>query len=105
MEVITLQKVEDFLDTLETDTTAAVSRAIIRLENYGRNITMPHSKYIGDGLYELRIKGRQSIRIFYSFRRDGIYLLHAFIKKQDRIPIRELELAKQCLNALQRYNL
>lgn len=45
---------------------------------------MPHSKPLGEGLFELR--GRQ-VRIFYMFRTGRrITLLDGMIKKRDEIP-------------------
>jgi len=51
----------------------------------------PHSKSLGGGLFELRVK---SSRIFYCFRPGGvIVLLHGFSKKSQKTPQRELDTA------------
>ena len=54
---------------------------------------MPHSKKITGDLFELRIRGRQEIRILYTFYRSQIILLHGFIKKTPKIPPKELKIA------------
>lgn len=50
-----------------------------------------HSKSLGGGLFELRIRSR---RILYCFRpRSIIVLLHGFTKKTQKAPQREIDIA------------
>ena len=63
------------------------------LQQYGNMLGMPHSKVLGRGLYELRIRGKEELRIFYFFKQRNIYLLHAFKKQKQQTPQKELELA------------
>lgn len=62
----------------------------------GPNIGMPHTKYMGDGLLELRLKGKEGIaRVFYCVvMQHKIMILHSFIKKTQKTPLKELKLAK-----------
>lgn len=94
------QALEKFIDDLENSTIAKVVRTIELLERFGFKLGMPHSKKIDARLFELRIKGRQEVRIFYTFHNDCIVLLHGFIKKSNRIPDKELRLAHQKLSTL-----
>jgi phage-related protein len=88
--------VEDFLDGLQAATRTKVSRQFDLLEEYGPSLGMPHSKSLGGGLYELRVRGKQEVRIFYVFVVGGtIYLLHGFQKKTQTTPKHELDLARQ----------
>ena len=50
---------------------------------FGPNLRMPHSRAMGDGLFELRPGGAEGIgRAFYCFvASPRILILHAFIKK------------------------
>jgi phage-related protein len=59
--------------------------ALIRLaEVLGNKLREPHSKALGDGLFELR---RNQVRLFYVFEPGQIIrLLDGMVKKQDRIP-------------------
>ncbi len=59
----------------------------------------PLSKYVEPGLWELRIRSDTDIlRILYTFTKGRIIiLLHIFIKKQQRIPTNELEMARKRL--------
>jgi hypothetical protein len=59
--------------------------ALIKLaETLGNKLREPHSKALGEGLFELR---RNQIRLFYMFEPGQIIrLLGGIVKKQDRIP-------------------
>jgi phage-related protein len=66
-----------------------------RMEIFGADLGMPHTRAMGDGLFELRLKGAEGIaRVFYcTLAGRKIVFLHQFIKKSDRTPIRELNVA------------
>ena len=50
---------------------------------------------MGNGLFELRLKGAEGIaRVFYcTLIGKRIVMLHSFVKKSERTPPRELEVA------------
>jgi phage-related protein len=62
----------------------------------------PLSKHIEPGLWELRIRlGTDILRIVYTFDKGQIIiLLHAFVKKQQKTPKSELEIARKRLKEL-----
>ena len=68
----------------------------IRMEEHGPNLGMPHTRSMGDGLYEIRAKAKVGIgRAFYcTLVGRRIVILHGFIKKTDKIPRHELEIAR-----------
>ena len=90
-------KIEKFTDSLENLTVAKVLRTVDLLETFGGSLGLPHSKKIKRNLYELRIRGKQEVRIFYTIRRNEVILLHGFIKKTQTIPYREIKNALQKL--------
>ncbi len=71
----------------------------IRISNlmmeFGGNLGMPHTKSLGNGLFEIRLKGQEGIaRVFYcTMINHNIVILHSFIKKTDKIPSKELDIA------------
>ena len=67
------------------------------LAEYGNKLREPYSKPIGKGLFELRIRFANDItRIFYFFVVDNkIILTNGFIKKTQKTPTREIELANK----------
>ena len=91
---------EEFIESLQKSTIAKVLRTIDLLEEFGPKLGMPHSKKISVHLFELRIRGAQEIRIFYTFHKSQIYLLHGFIKKSERTPKKEICVALQKLKKL-----
>ena len=87
--------IKDFIDKLQQNTQAKLGRQLELLELYGHELGMPHAKALGGGLMELRVRGRQEVRVFYVFVVDQrIYLLHAFVKKTQATPKKELALAR-----------
>lgn len=68
-----------------------------RMEEFGPDLGMPHTRAIGGGLFELRIKAAEGIaRVFYCTVVDRrIVFLHQFVKKTDKTPPKELEIARR----------
>jgi phage-related protein len=66
-----------------------------RMVAIGPNLGEPHTKAFGDGLFELRLKGAEGIaRVFFCTQiGKRIVVLHSFIKKSDRTPQCELDVA------------
>jgi phage-related protein len=67
------------------------------------SVRLPHSRALGDGLFEIRPKGRSGIgRAFCGFLiGKKIIVLHAFIKKTQRVPDSDLKLARRRLKVVQ----
>lgn len=61
----------------------------------GSNLGEPHTKAFGDGLFELRLKSDVGIgRVFYcTMIGKRIVMLHSFVKKTQKTPNAELEIA------------
>lgn len=93
-------KVERFIGSLEEAAVAKVLHTIDLLEMFSNELSYPHSKKISAHLFELRVRGKQEVRIFYTFRKEAIVLLHGFIKKSQRIPKKEVEVALGKLRTL-----
>jgi len=68
-----------------------------RMEIYGPDLGMPHTRAIGEGLFELRLKAAEGIaRVLYcTLVGRRIVVLHQFVKKSEKTPRRELEVAKR----------
>jgi phage-related protein len=66
------------------------------MEKHGANIGWPHSKSLGDGLFEIRAKAKEGIGrgLFCYLRGKHIYVLHAFVKKSQKTPSHALVLAR-----------
>jgi phage-related protein len=101
MQIILLDSVETFLESLNAKEIAKVIRTIELLEEFGNDLGMPHSRHMSDGLLELRIRGTREIRIFYCFHKKQAVLLHACIKKTQKTLDKELDRARDAKAHLQ----
>src|SRR5512145_3515830 len=82
---------------------ADYARIVELLMEFGPNLHMPHSRAMGDGLFELRPGGAEGIgRAFYCFvARRHILILHTFIKKTQRTPKQDLKIARKRVKEVQ----
>jgi len=77
--------VRTFIAGLPPDAKAEAIALVKLAETLGNRLREPHSKALGDSLFELR---RDQVRLFYMFEPGQIVrLLGGIVKKQDRIPV------------------
>lgn len=90
-----LEEIEKWPDGILAD----YARLIELLMEFGPNLQMPYSRALGDGLFELRPKGREGIgRVFYCYLMgQRIIILHAFIKKTQKTPHNEIRIVRKRL--------
>ncbi len=77
-----------------------------RMEVFGPDLGMPHTRAMGEGLFELRLKaGEEIARVFYcTMVGKKIMVLHQFIKKTVKTPPRELETARRRMKEAKNVN-
>ncbi|HQY39364.1 MAG TPA: type II toxin-antitoxin system RelE/ParE family toxin [Giesbergeria sp.] len=75
-----------------------------RMLEFGPDLGEPHTKALGAGLLEMRLKGAEGIaRVLYcTMAGRRIVVLHSFIKKTDKIPAKDLNLARNRLKELKK---
>jgi phage-related protein len=75
-----------------------------RMLIFGLDLGMPHSRAMGKGLFELRMKSKEGIgRVFYCNQPGRrVVMLHAIVKKSAKTPARELKVARQRMREVQR---
>jgi phage-related protein len=97
------QRVLAEIESWPVDVLADYARLVELLTQHGPSLRLPHSKAFGDGLFELRPRGRSGIgRVFYCFLLGKrIIVVHAFIKKTQETPDKELKLARKRVKELQ----
>jgi phage-related protein len=93
------QRVEDDILALPVGLVARFLRYAERMEAHGPDLGMPHTRAMGGGLFELRLKAGEGIaRVFYCTVVDRrIVVLHQFVKKTARTPPNELQIARRRL--------
>lgn len=95
--------VEAFIKSLEEKARLKVSRTLDLLEAFGLEGAYPHVKKITNtSIWELRILGTDSIRVFYVTITGRIFLLlHGFKKKTQKTPSKEIAIAQRRLDDYQ----
>ncbi|HVS36263.1 MAG TPA: type II toxin-antitoxin system RelE/ParE family toxin [Gemmataceae bacterium] len=77
-----------------------------RMLAFGSDLGMPHTRAMGKGLFELRMKGKEGIaRVFFCNRPNRrILMLHAFVKKSAKTPRKELQVARRRMREVQAHD-
>lgn len=91
------------IENWPVDVLADYARLVELLIEHGPNLRLPHSRSMGDGLFELRPRGRSGIgRAMYCFLLGKrVVVVHAFIKKTQQTPDKELRIARKRVEELQ----
>ncbi|MBI2326776.1 type II toxin-antitoxin system RelE/ParE family toxin [Candidatus Curtissbacteria bacterium] len=87
--------IKEFLDSCQPSLRTKILRQLKYVEEYGLNPTIPNIKKItGTSLWELRILGRDNIRIVCVPQPEReVKVLHIFRKKKQKTPASELSVA------------
>ena len=85
--------IQIFLLSFNDSVVSKIISALDILDDLGKLIRPPRSKKVAKNIYELRVLADLSVRIFYTFHGKNIWIFNAFIKKSQRIPLKELETA------------
>lgn len=87
--------VRDFLNSCSSTTKAKALRLFCNIDEYGIQLVIPHIKKLtGTPLWEIRILGKDNIRIIYITEiRRQVLLLHGFFKKKQKTPRKEINIA------------
>ncbi len=74
------------------------------IEQFGVNLGKPYVASMGGGLFEIGAKGREGIgRSFYcTLKGKEIVILHSFIKKSQKTPKKELDIAKKRMKEIKK---
>ena len=89
--------ISEFLHSLDLKMAVRVYGMISLLQENGNMLREPYSKYLKNGIFELRIQSGSDIsRILYFFYVGRkIILTNGFIKKTQNTPKKEMELAQK----------
>jgi phage-related protein len=90
------EPVRDWLLALDVESRRIVGRDIATAE-FGWPVGMPLSRSLGGGLYEIRsnISRKRIARVIFVLHRGRMVLLHGFVKKSQKTPKSDLDLARQ----------
>ena len=71
---------------------------------FGPLLGAPYTKTLGEGLFEIRAKGKEGIgrSFFCTLQGKEVVILHSFIKKSQKIPKKEMKIARSRLKEVKR---
>jgi putative addiction module killer protein len=96
-EVKYLESVTDWLDSLTDEQLESLARLMKLLKLCGNNLKMPHSKPVGDKIFELREK-RFGLRVYYMYmKKEVILMIHAGDKDSQK---KDILVAKKLIKNL-----
>ncbi|CUA85893.1 type II toxin-antitoxin system RelE/ParE family toxin [Pseudidiomarina woesei] len=76
---------------------ARMIRLLELMETHGPNLGPPHTKSLGNGLFELRVKAQEGIArgVFCYLNGERICVLSVFVKKTQKVPQNEIKIARK----------
>ena len=91
------QPVKEWIKGLDKKLRLKIYRTFELLEQFNLNLKAPYVKPLEDKLYELRIKDQKGIYrvIYFAYTGREFIMLNGFIKKTQKTPKKEIELAKK----------
>ncbi len=84
------------LESFPTDIVASFLRISRMIEGHGLSgMREPYVKHLEGSLWEMRMKGRSGIAraVYVSLRHQRVVIVHVFVKKTEKTPRREIDLA------------
>lgn len=88
--------VDEEIEALPADIRARLMRIAGLIAMSGlENVHQPHIKHIEGQIWEMRMKGRDGISraLYVTAKKQRVVIVRAFIKKTDKTPRREIEIA------------
>lgn len=97
------ESVEEEINNLPTDIRAKLTRITELIETFGlENVHEPYIKHIEGKIWEMRMKGKDNIgrALYVTASGRRIVILHAFIKKTQKMPNKAKRLAQERLKEI-----
>ncbi len=97
------EKVENQTLALPKGILASFLRIAELIEEFGPDLERPHTAPLGQGLFEIRAKGKEGIArsVFCTVKDQEIIILLSVIKKGNTIPKRHMDTARKRLKEIQ----
>ena len=97
------EDVQKAIDAWPVGIRAYYVRIVERIRSFGPNLGMPFTRSMGQGLFEIRVKGKEGIgrAFFCTIVERKIVILHVYIKKSQKTPAKELAIARKRMADIQ----
>ena len=91
----------DFLDNCSDSLRSKIIRQLKYINEFGLSPQVPNIKKVaGTKFWELRILGKDNIRIFCIGKNKIIFVIHIFVKKKQKTPLKDLRIASERIKRL-----
>lgn len=91
----------DFIEKCDIKLQSKINRQILYIEEYGLNRVVPNlRKIVGTEFWELRVLGKDNIRLFCFQKGRVITIINIFNKKGQKTPLKEIEITRQRIRGL-----
>jgi phage-related protein len=96
-------KVEQETLVLPDGILASFLRIVELIEEFGPAIGRPHTAPLGEGLFEIRARGREGIArsVFCTAKDREVVVLITVVKKGNKIPAHQMDMARKRLEEVQ----
>ena len=96
------EPVREWIRSLRAEDRKIVGVDIQKVE-FGLPLRLPYCRALGDGLWEIRsrLTDAAEARVIFGFAGGEMVLLHGFIKKTRKTPLKHLALARRRMKELQ----
>jgi len=96
-------KVEAETLALPPSILASFLRITELIETFGPDLGRPHTAPLGQGLFEIRAKGREGIArsVFCTVKGQEIVILITAVKKANKLPKRQMDTARKRMKEVQ----
>jgi phage-related protein len=92
----------EFIKQLPPESQAKARNVLSQLREFGPQLRRPYSKKLTGykNIFELRTSGKNPLRFFYTQRQNTFIILNSFVKKSQKSPNREINLAQSRISLL-----
>jgi len=97
------ETVDAELAELPADMRARLARIAELIEAVGLpNVREPHVRHIRGPIWEIRLKGKAGVAraLYVTAQQERVVIVRAFVKKTEKTPVSEIDLALQRANEL-----
>ncbi|WP_168433535.1 type II toxin-antitoxin system RelE/ParE family toxin [Pontiella sulfatireligans] len=97
-----VKKVRQFIEAQPDGVQAEYIKIVEQLEQDGR-LVEPYGKKLDKGLFEMRLRRGRQVRVLYFYQeKDCVIGVHAFVKKTQKTPLKEMKQALKVMTMLKR---
>lgn len=99
---LAVKNVRDFIDELSNELRIEYLNIVNKLEDEGR-LVEPYGKKLSNDLFEMRIRKGKQVRVIYFYHGGSyVYGVHAFTKKTQKTPLKDIKYAKKIVSQIKR---